>query len=1000
MKKTMKKPNILLAALMLAFTAATAWAQIPNMVIDANTTTSQHANPSLATHVGNILYYVATDGINGRELWRSDGTVAGTYMVKDIYPGSQSSNISSLTNISGVLYFSADGGTGQEFWRSDGTNAGTYLVIEISPGLNGIGAQASTSPSKFTQVGATTFFIANKDGTSLGGSIAGAQLWKTDGTTAGTVKVLEITLGITTDFYHSLVNFGGTLYFLVGTSTLQLWKSDGTVIPPMLGAVYSGTEPVYNIGASSNITNIDVVGSQMFFWGNNGTDGSEMWKSDGTATGTVMIKDINPTGSSRPATMSPILNFADVSQYYFVANDGVNGDELWKTDGTAAGTVLVKDIVPGAGSSDVRNFAKNGAYLYFTATDGSGNELWKTDGSSAGTVMVKDINTTTGSAPASLVSHNGSLLFSADDGINGRELWKSDGTTAGTVMVYDILTGGSSNPGSLLNIPGTPDILYFAATDAFGTELWTLNLLCSAGTTDWHTTGNTANTGDFIGTLNAEPFNIKTNNLQRMTIDVTGKMGLGTSAPSGAALHLLTGTTAGMLPPVFKLERNDATNQAGLLSVGISSSGFASGLLGGGSAYFKIEDPFGNSPNRDMGFSTNGTAAQLVIKNSGYVGIGTETPTANFHSIGTARLEALPASTTNTDIVTTDASGNLAVRSAASLLPASTAWDLAGNLTTGSEWIGTQTAFPFIMKTMATERARFTPTGEMGIGTTTPTAQLEVSALPSGGNRGIIGLGKNTGVFGEAYDMNGPLTDAGIAGFATISHEAIGVHGKGTYLTTGGNGNIYGVVGTAGATNPLNNVGVFGEAHNANGYNSGVIGLSRSTTGVYNSGVIGQVELNTAAIWNRAINGHAPVAPNHYAGYFDGNVDMQSGVVRIGNVNTPIGYKLYVEKGILTERVKVAIASSAAWADYVFEKDYKLKTLPEIEAYVKEYKHLPSITSAKQLEKEGLDLGEMQSLQMAKIEELTLYMIEMKKEIEALKKENKRLKVNVSPAKN
>ena len=322
-----------------------------------------------------------------------------------------------------------------------------------------------------------------------------------------------------------------------------------------------------------------------------------------------------------------------------------------------------------------------------------------------------------------------------------------------------------------------------------------------------------------------------------------------------------------------------------------------------------------------------------------------------------------------------------------------------GNTTAATDFIGTLTANPFNIYTNNTQRAIITPTGEMGIGTTTPTSQLEVTTTNITAPA-IKANGKSVGIYAEATDMNGPLTDAGIAGFGTIGYEAIGVHGKGTYLSTGGNGNMYGVVGTAGATNPFNNVGVFGEAHNAHGYNYGVSGLSRSTTGIYNAGVAGQVELNTTAVWNRAIFGLAPVAPNHYAGYFDGNVDMQSGTVRIGNVATPAGYKLYVEQGILTEKVKVAVATSPAWADYVFANDYKLKPLSEVEAYVKENKHLPNVPSASELVKDGLDLGKMQATQMEKIEELTLYMIDMKKEIETLKKENQSLKVLVSQPKN
>ncbi|MBC7641010.1 MAG: hypothetical protein H7174_01525, partial [Flavobacterium sp.] len=252
----------------------------------------------------------------------------------------------------------------------------------------------------------------------------------------------------------------------------------------------------------------------------------------------------------------------------------------------------------------------------------------------------------------------------------------------------------------------------------------------------WSLAGNATAAGDFIGTTNANPFNVYTNNTQRMTIDATGKMGLGTTTPTGAALHLLTGTNAGMLPPVIKLDRNDGTNQAGLLSVGISGNGFASGLLGGGSAYFKLEDPYGNSANSDMGFSTNGLASQMVIKHSGNVGIATETPTARLHSVGTARLESLPSSSTNTDIITTDALGNLSSQPASTLFGTGSGWLLSGNATAAGDFIGTTNTNPFNIYTNNTQRMTIDATGKMGLGTTTPTgAALH---LLTGTNAGML----------------------------------------------------------------------------------------------------------------------------------------------------------------------------------------------------------------------------------------------------------------------
>ncbi len=328
-----------------------------------------------------------------------------------------------------------------------------------------------------------------------------------------------------------------------------------------------------------------------------------------------------------------------------------------------------------------------------------------------------------------------------------------------------------------------------------------------------------------------------TASIERMRINQAGFVGIGTSSPT-SGLHLFTGSNPGMLPPNFVLERNDGTNQAGVLTVGISSNGFASGLLGGGSVYFKLDDPFGSSMNSDMGFSTNGLASQLVIKHNGYVGVGTETPAQKVHIKDGALL----------------LSGAVAGFGGPQLL-------FSDNETTH-------------------------PNGRWGIEYISAT-----STRPSMG-------GLN---FWTPFNPIGPS-------------------------------------GTAG------NYSLFLK-------DDGKIGM-------------GATDDSTDA------NFCASALPN--------------------------GYRLYVNGGILTTKVKVANYCSTAWADYVFADNYNLKPLSEVETYIKENKHLPSIPSATQLEKEGLDLGNMQSLQMAKIEELTLYMIEMKKEIEALKNQNEVLSSKIS----
>jgi hypothetical protein len=122
-----------------------------------------------------------------------------------------------------------------------------------------------------------------------------------------------------------------------------------------------------------------------------------------------------------------------------------------------------------------------------------------------------------------------------------------------------------------------------------------------------------------------------------------------------------------------------------------------------------------------------------------------------------------------------------------------------------------------------------------------------------------------------------------------------------------------------------------------------------------------------------------------------------SGKVKIGDVATPGDYRLYVEKGILTEKVRVAVSTSSSWADYVFDKSYRLPTLSYVEKYIKANKHLPNVPSAQDVVKDGIDIMQMQSKLLEKIEELTLYMIEANKKTQELEAEVKKLKGQKKP---
>ncbi|MBL0869287.1 MAG: hypothetical protein IBJ18_01785 [Phycisphaerales bacterium] len=510
---------------------------------------------------GKVLFS-AFDGVNGIELWASDGSTAGSVLVKDINTGNGDSYPTNLTNLNGKLIFSADNGLGQflqgrepyvstgtsastqrlkdinpdeasgmgtgdffvvaqtrayfpattvangrELWTTDGTPAGTVLPRDIGATTS----SGMTAAQNYATVGDIVYFPATD-------TLGGTELWRSDGTNAGTFRVRDINPGSTSSMgvlgNFSVASVGSTVYFGANTSTngVELYKTDGTS---------AGTSRITDIApgtASSNPLQFTAFNNTLYFTATNTAFGRELYRINPVGGAAQLVKDIGPGGldgivAATTAAPGPVVSNGKL---YFVADDSVNGPELWVSDGNPAnpgGTFMLADINPGlSGSRISRITAGPNGQTFFAADNGAnGRELWVTDGTDRGTRLVRDINPgAEGSITSSRwVIFNNRLYFAADDGSFGVELWTSDGTEGGTVRVTDINPGRGSSNVTELRVSG--DKLYFTATDGFtGQELYVLSGRCSPAdiATSAGTPGSDGivNEGDFNAFFAADGF--------------------------------------------------------------------------------------------------------------------------------------------------------------------------------------------------------------------------------------------------------------------------------------------------------------------------------------------------------------------------------------------------------------------------------------------------------------------------------------------------------------
>ena len=448
--------------------------------------------------------FSADDGVHGRELWFSDGTTDGTRMLKDFTINIDGTNIDSGSTLQvalpfdfhpflpnskslkdGFFVFVPDQTANQGFsvWKSDTTFEGTKKIRSFD--LFGYNNHV-----KHWLLNDTILFLARDYNSTSGVETKG--LWVSDGTLEGTTIIKNIT--DISNFRWLSTGSDGNAFFLArdynsttGIETSGLWVSDGTL---------DGTKLVKN--TTSDLYQFNMIhysGGNLLFSDQNPDNSEEihLWKSDGTESGTIILNTFKKNYSSTAGNFSIVWDLYnhwsnEDQPLFFLADDGVHGRELWKTDGTPGGTTLFKNLrgldESGANELDTENLQvfrpwtdhpqQRMAQDFFLLANGSSRlgSLWYSDGTITGTVKLKDFpNLNTDPVQGGWIDYfvnEGILYFVIDDNQHGHELWVSDATTEGTRMVKDIKEGWESS-NIRLNYHIIGNAIFFNAN---GSELW------------------------------------------------------------------------------------------------------------------------------------------------------------------------------------------------------------------------------------------------------------------------------------------------------------------------------------------------------------------------------------------------------------------------------------------------------------------------------------------------------------------------------------------------
>jgi ELWxxDGT repeat protein len=422
------------------------------------------SSPRELTTLGNNAFFVVRTLETGEEIWTSDGTETGTCVLKNIAPGAADSGPAQLTRAATQIFFSADDGIcGRELWATGGTAETTHCVMDVNSGPDG------SKPEICGAFGDRVCFMANSHAGQRG-------LWMSDGTVDGTVQI-NASSELEPDQLKRVFMYKNRLFLYAGNErALTLWEFDdkGRHVQPVaplchiplkmlsdehlssigpVPALPEGTEltpdeflllPIlYPPTRHANRQSLPVAHAGMtYFAHETDTSGAELWKTDGTLQGTVLVADLFPG----PASSSPRLFYPCGDKLYFIAEHAVDGSVIWETDGTRPGTrefrfhswatqpvhtaeiALLGHVLAAAGGA---------AFMY--EKPASQITILSLEGGDTKTVKIGDA---TPQWPEQLTPAESQVFFTANDGVNGRELWVTDGTENGTHLVKDILSSG------------------------------------------------------------------------------------------------------------------------------------------------------------------------------------------------------------------------------------------------------------------------------------------------------------------------------------------------------------------------------------------------------------------------------------------------------------------------------------------------------------------------------------------------------------------------------